>query len=161
MLLLSMFMDFNKEKKWNILLAEDNLAEAQLLKIAMEEAGLNALTNTILKHDGEGVIEALESNSIRFDLILLDLNMPRVAGKQVLDYLKYDFPAIKPVVLVFSNSTYEVDIQECLNLGADGYIQKPANFDELKVFCEVIRRSIEERKSIDVQYIKDSFPLMI
>lgn len=147
--------------KHTLLIAEDNMAELQLLYLAMEESGLEPLLSIDVAHDGEEAISAL-TNPLekQYNLILLDLNMPRVPGKGVLEYLRKHITAYRPIVIILSNSNRVDDIRECHELGSDGYLQKPHQYEELVVFFQVIRKSIEHTQSICIDYIRASQTLL-
>lgn len=147
--------------KYAVLIAEDNISELRLLHIAIEESGLGLFLAIDEAHNGEEAIIALtDPKKTRYDLILLDLNMPRVPGKDVLGYLRKHITAYHPMVIILSNSDRHEDIHECHELGADAYMQKPPRFDELVEFCGVIRKSIELKQCICIDYIKANYPLL-
>ena len=119
-----------------VLLVEDDPGDQKLVK--------RALSNQEMLHElhiavsGEEALEYLQRSkdgdkqSPRPDLILLDLNMPSMGGKEFLWCIKadYDLCAIPVVVLTISDS--EIDIQQCYGLHAAGYIQKPTTADEFQ-----------------------------
>lgn len=148
-------------KAHHLLLAEDNKAEQILFEVAMEDSGLAEVMNLSIAFNGEEAIEALDIKyATYFDLILLDLNMPKVSGKEVLKYLKVLNPVIKPLVIVFSNSDNITEIQECYRLGAQGYIQKPIDYEQLVHLCSVIQHSIKKAGFISMQYIEGHYPVV-
>jgi two-component system, chemotaxis family, response regulator Rcp1 len=116
-----------------ILLVEDNPADARLTLEALREGGVHSE----LYHAPDGV-EALaflqrqgsHAAAPRPDLILLDLNMPRKGGREVLAELKEnpDFRNIPVVVL--TSSTAEQDIRDVYSLNGNCYIKKPVDFAE-------------------------------
>lgn len=127
----------------NILLVEDNLADARLTMEAMKEAKVR---NTIWHvHDGEEALaflgrEVPYAQAPRPDLILLDLNMPRKDGREVLATIKVD-PRFKRIpVVVLTTSQAEEDILRAYNLNANCYVTKPVDLEQ---FLHVVR-SIEE-----------------
>ena len=127
-----------------VLLVEDDPGDQKLVK--------NALANQEMANElhivgtGEEALEYLQrSNSTdaqspRPNLILLDLNMPGMGGKEFLRHIKADddLCAIPVVVLTVSDS--EVDIQECYGLHAAGYIQKSATADEFQKLMEKLSK---------------------
>lgn len=125
-----------------ILVIDDDPADQFLVQEAMRTANLHY--NLRLVSDGDEAIEYLyhrgryaESRKApRPDLILLDLNMPRLNGRQVARAIKSDpnFRAIPIVVL--TTSRLDQDVEELYQAGVNSYIQKPANFDE---FTEALR----------------------
>jgi two-component system response regulator len=73
-----------------------------------------------------------QDNSVeRPDLILLDLNMPGMDGKQVLEKIKGDTAFKNIPVIVLTTSADNIDVERCYSLGASTYIQKPVSFDGL------------------------------
>jgi CheY-like chemotaxis protein len=120
-----------------ILLVEDNLddydAVARSCKAAHLEnpldwckSGREALD--YLRREGAYAESADQS---RPAIVLLDLNMPGIDGKKVLSVVKQD-PGLKGIpVVVLTTSTDGRDVQDCYDLGASTYIQKPVDFDQL------------------------------
>jgi CheY-like chemotaxis protein len=126
-----------------ILLVEDNPRDVQLTKRAFEKA---RITNPLhVAHDGEEALEFLfamgpyahRANVERPQLVLLDLNLPKKNGLEVLAELKTDKRTKNIPVIVLTVSTRDRDITECRRLGADTYIVKPVGFEN---FSEVTRR---------------------
>ncbi|MFA7270044.1 MAG: response regulator [Sterolibacterium sp.] len=131
------------DKPFDILLVEDEPADAHLVKLALKEGSLDCR----LHHAADG-IEALaylhgqgdaRPSAPHPDLILLDLNMPRMNGREFLAAVKADeqFAAIPVVVL--TTSSVERDVAAAYQLGAAGYITKPADmrqfFDDIHQLC--------------------------
>jgi CheY-like chemotaxis protein len=126
-----------------ILLVEDNPRDVQLTQRAFEKA---RITNPLqVAHDGEEALEFLfatgpyahRANVERPQLILLDLNLPKKSGLEVLAQIKSDRRTKNIPVIVLTVSTRDRDIAECRRLGADNYIVKPVGFEN---FSEVTRR---------------------
>ena len=117
----------------NILLVEDNPADARLVKEAMKEVKIN---NT-LYHVPDGV-EAMAflrrqgeySKMIRPDVVLLDLNMPRKDGRQTLKEIKADPDLRRIPVVILTVSDAEEDILKSYDLHANCYVTKPLNLEE-------------------------------
>lgn len=76
---------------------------------------------------------------VRPCLILLDLNMPGLDGRKVLQQIKSDKITFDIPVIVLTTSSDEIDINKCYELGASTYIQKPVGFDELLKAAEQIK----------------------
>jgi two-component system, chemotaxis family, response regulator Rcp1 len=123
----------------DILLVEDNLGDARLTQEALKES---KMLNT-LHHVKDGV-EAMEflrkegrhKDSPTPDIILLDLNLPRKDGREVLAELKA-MPRLKNIpVVVLTTSDAEQDIVMSYNLHANCYITKPVDLDK---FIEIVR----------------------
>lgn len=126
-----------------ILLVEDNLADARLTQEAMREAKVrNRLWHVT---DGVEAMAFLQqqgpyAQAPRPDLILLDLNLPRKDGRQLLAELKADDRFRRIPVVVLTSSAAEEDILRAYNLAANCYVTKPVDLDQ---FLKVIR-AIEE-----------------
>jgi two-component system, response regulator len=112
-----------------ILLVDDNDDDV--------EATLRAFKRTNLKNavvraaTGAEAIAMLRDRKVQPGLILLDLNMPGLDGRRVLAILKGDHELRKIPVVVLTTSSDERDIEECYQLGANTYIQKPVDLDGL------------------------------
>ena len=101
------------------------------------EAALRAFKRTNLKNaivraaTGAEAIAMLRERKVRPGMILLDLNMPGLDGRRVLAILKGDNELRRIPVVVLTTSADERDIEECYQLGANTYIQKPVDLDGL------------------------------
>jgi two-component system response regulator len=124
---------------------------------AVKEANLSEVISMEYAYDGEEAFEYLDTSKIigkKIDLILLDLNMPRVTGKEVLEKIKSD-PDLEHIpVIVVTNSDYKKDMIECYRLRADGYLQKPADFKKLVDFFISVKQSIEVKQKLSIYYIE-------
>ena len=125
----------------DILLVEDNDSDVLLTKMAFDAANLSPVFH--VAEDGEKALEFLEQvgkGEARPDLILLDLNMPRLNGKQVLEAIKTD-PALKRIpVVILSSSSAPRDVDECYDGHANAYVTKPSDFDDFVNVAEAIKR---------------------
>lgn len=119
----------------DVLVVEDNPADVELMHITLEELALPHRLQVVT--DGESALTAVRRCTPR--LLLLDLNMPRLGGLEVLAALRHERPGA-PVVVVFSSSAAEQDQQAALALGAAAYVVKPASFAEFSHrFADVLR----------------------
>jgi two-component system, response regulator len=118
-----------------ILLVEDNLSHALLARRAFE---MNRMGNNFRSLvGGMEALRYLFSDEPKPALVLLDLNMPRVDGLEVLRRLRADARTCSlPVVMLTSSGEFE-DRLNALEWGLDGYIRKPVNFSE---FVEIVRQ---------------------
>lgn len=122
------------EAKPRILFAEDNEDHAYLIRRCLEPIGVE-LTHA---WDGEGVLRALEAwSDARPALILLDINLPRLGGLEVLEKLRADSRWASTPVVIFSTSRLQADRERAYRAGANSYVAKPASFGE---FREVLVR---------------------
>lgn len=118
-----------------ILLIEDNLADQEMTRRALARA--NAAVKLEVVDDGEQGMDFLLRRDVYsgddtpvVDLVLLDLNLPRLTGKDVLLQIRQD-DAVKHVPLVvLSTSHAPEDIMESYRLGANSYLVKPSRFDD-------------------------------
>lgn len=130
-------------KKIEVLVVEDNEGDVRLIKEAF--SGSNVVNKFSVVSDGEQALDYLNKRgeyeaSTRPDLILLDLNLPKVNGFDVLSEVKSNINFQKIPVIIFSSSTSDSDIIRSYELKANSYISKPSDFDE---FLTVVR-TIEE-----------------
>jgi CheY-like chemotaxis protein len=126
----------------NILLVEDNPADVRLTEEALKEAA-NALTRLHVASDGAEALEFLHrqgahGNAPRPDLILLDLNLPRVDGRQVLAQVKSDPDLRRIPVVVLTTSPSEDDILHAYDQHVNSYIRKPVDLDEFFAVLKAI-----------------------
>ena len=126
-----------------ILVVEDNLGDARLILEGFKAA--HASSNITVVRDGVDAmaylrLEGVYANSVLPGLILLDLNMPKKDGREVLAEIKADEKLRRIPVLVFTISNAERDILEAYNLQANAFITKPIDLDE---FITVVK-SLEE-----------------
>lgn len=125
-----------------ILLVEDNPADATLTMELLAEA--KVLNRLHVVQDGEAALAYLRgtgayADAVRPDVILLDLNLPRMSGLQVLAEIKSD-PALKSLpVIVLTTSDVDNDIAEAYFNQAAAFVTKPVDLDR---FIEIVR-SIE------------------
>ena len=118
-----------------LLLIEDNRGDALLTREAFLCAKL--ANNLAIAADGETALAMLRRkgpylNQPVPDVILLDLNLPRMDGREVLQAIKSD-PNIQRIpVIVLTSSKAESDILKTYEIGANGYIVKPVTFDRLQ-----------------------------
>lgn len=126
-----------------VLLVEDNPGDIRLTQEAFKEG--RVFVNLTVANDGVEAMEILkgrgdQTGKRRPDLILLDLNLPRKNGREVLVEIKADEELRRIPVIVMTTSKAEQDIHRAYNLNANCYITKPVELDE---FLNVVR-SIED-----------------
>jgi two-component system, chemotaxis family, response regulator Rcp1 len=123
-----------------ILLVEDNAGDAQLMRIAFAEALPDARLSVV--SDGETAVRTLLGGGAPPDLVLLDLNLPRLSGHEVLASVRAaPDPAVRRVpVVVLSSSRAASEVERSYELGAASHIAKPHDMDELLAVAEAIAR---------------------
>lgn len=126
-----------------LLLVEDNPADVKLLKLGLEQAKIANHLQVV----GDGV-EAMaylrgeppHSNARRPDLILLDLNLPKKSGHQVLDEIKSD-PALRSIpVVILTSSEDRVDVERTYQSHANCYISKPVGLEGFLTILQSIEQ---------------------
>ena len=125
--------EHNSPKPINILLIEDNPGDAELVRIALEQAKL--YNQLLVVGDGEKAIALLRQQAPYEDiqkpeLILLDLNLPRKSGFEVLAEIKSDRELMRIPVVVLTSSQAEEDILKSYNLHANCFITKPLDLNQ-------------------------------
>ena len=126
-----------------ILLVEDNPGDVRLTREALREGKVH--NNLAVASDGVEAVRYLRregehAGAVRPDLILLDLNLPRMDGREVLAEIKAD-PALRHIpVVVLTSSQAEEDIARAYHLHANCYVTKPVDLDQ---FIHVVE-SIED-----------------
>ena len=132
-------------QKFHILIAEDDADDRYLFQTAFAEKGIKEQVEFV--HDGVELMQYLEKlfeekNASENSLpcfILLDLNMPKKDGKEVLQIIK-QHPIYKKIpVIVFTTTKNESEVRQCYELGANTYIVKPSSFESLMKVLEGIR----------------------
>ena len=124
-----------------ILLVEDSVADAKLFGLALEESG--STSEVMRAEDGDEALRMLtailDGDLPRPDVVVLDINLPRANGFDVLRRIKSD-PDLRTLpVVIFSTSRAEVDVAAAYACGASSYVVKPL---DLHRYMDVVR-SIE------------------
>src|SRR4051794_6054736 len=126
-----------------VLLVEDNPGDVRLTQEALKDG--RVLVNLSVAADGVEAMEFLRrrgshAGKARPDLILLDLNLPRKNGREVIEEIKADDDLRRIPVIVMTTSKAEQNIYKAYNLNANCYVTQPVDLDE---FLNVVR-SIED-----------------
>ncbi|MFF9909348.1 MULTISPECIES: response regulator [Streptomyces] len=117
-------------RPFDVLLVEDDIADAMLIEEALSERGTR---NLVQVTDGVAALEHLRApDSARPDLIVLDLNMPRMSGRDLLQVLKNDEALQTIPVVVLTTSSAPEDISGAYSSHANAYVTKPVNLDEFE-----------------------------
>jgi CheY-like chemotaxis protein len=124
-----------------ILLVEDNLGDVELTTLALEESQLSVHLSVV--GDGAEALDFLHhqqkyADVPRPDLILLDLNLPKKNGHEVLAAIKGEESLKRIPVVVLTTSQAEDDILRAYNLYASGYIPKPTRFDQFLIVIQTL-----------------------
>jgi chemotaxis family two-component system response regulator Rcp1 len=125
----------------NILLIEDSPGDVRLTREAFHEA--NEKVNMHVACDGVEAIDFLRkqgkfADASRPDLILLDLNLPKMDGREVLAHIKEDKDLKSIPTVILTTSAAQSDIVGSYRLQANCYLTKPVQFDEFEVLVKSI-----------------------
>lgn len=129
----------NSNDKPRILLVEDNPGDIRLTQEALKESNLDIHLDVV--SDGEQAVDFLThkgkyADAVRPSIILLDLNLPKKNGIEVLREIKFNDVLKKIPVIVLTTSDADHDISKAYGLHANCYILKPVDFDD---FAKVIK----------------------
>ncbi len=120
-----------KNKPLEILLADDDEGDRMIFQEAFQELKLKTEVRTV--NEGLELMEYLsKSEFIMPDMLFLDLNMPLKDGNECLKEIRSDSKFNDVIVVIYSTSSSEKDIQETFANGANVYIKKPSDYKELK-----------------------------
>lgn len=133
-------------KSYTIVMADDDPEDCLLVKDALSETGLRHDLRTV--SDGEELLDYLHRrndytsppSAPRPDLLLLDLNMPKKDGREVLRELKADPRLQRIPVVVLTTSTSEDDVSFCYDTGASSFCTKPVTFRGLVELMEILSK---------------------
>lgn len=127
----------------SLLVAEDDADDRVLLGDAFAESGVDVSLDFVA--DGVELMERLETLDSQPgpslpDLVLLDLNMPRMDGREALRAIRENERLRHLPVIVLTTSRAEMDIRVSYQLGANSYVSKPRRFDELITVLRSLER---------------------
>ncbi len=118
-----------------ILLVEDNPGDVKLTQMALENA--KVINNLHVVNNGKEALEFLfDQKQIKPDIVLLDLNLPIIDGREVLKKIKEDTNLKRTPVVILTSSKAEEDIIKTYDLHANCYITKPIDLEQ---FLNVIK----------------------
>lgn len=131
---------------YNILIVEDNTADVFLIRSAIKTADIKA--NLHLARDGEQAVrffEQVDSDPAApcLTLVILDINLPRKHGGEVLQQMRASRRCAKALVIAVSTSSSDQDRESMTNLGANEYFHKPSEYTEFMKLGEVIKALLE------------------
>jgi CheY-like chemotaxis protein len=117
-----------------VLLIEDNAGDVLLIKQVISQATFEAGIRVAL--DGEQALQILADSEFKPALIILDLNIPKVSGLDVLAHSKPTAP-----VVVFSSSSNPIEAQQAIEFGVREFVQKPSDFEE---YAKAVMKMIQD-----------------
>ncbi len=121
-------------KLLNILFVEDDSIEVMMFNRVIQKIGINH--KLIEANNGEIALEILNKKEIIPDIILLDLNMPKLNGIEFLKIIKNNEELKHVPIIIFTTSNNHRDISNCYKIGIAGYIIKPLKYDDYLVLVQ-------------------------
>ena len=116
------------KRELKILLIEDDTIELMKLNRAMLSLNMNHKVTEV--NNGEDALELLLNKQYYPDIILLDLNMPKINGIEFLSILKTNESLKFIPTIILTTSSNKKDLLECYNIGIAGYVQKPLKYQD-------------------------------
>ena len=140
----------NKQARrpWHVLIAEDNKSDVFLIQRALKKSGVDAQVH--IADDGEKAVRFFERADADTtapcpDLVLLDINMPRYKGGDILRKLRASSRCKNALVLIVTSSDSSRDREEMDSLGANGYFRKPSEFSEFMTLGQMVRDLLKRK----------------
>ena len=121
-------------KPVEVLLVEDNAGDTLLIQQTLAEGSIPVRVH--VARDGEQALQMLDDPEFNPDLIILDLNIPRIPGSAVLER----YHSKRTPIVIFSSSWNEAEISRAMELGAREFAQKPT---DLQAFSDVVCGMVE------------------
>lgn len=134
-------------KRMNILYIDDDAEDREIFRDAVLSIDQKIVLNTA--NDGLDGIKVLEELTVVPDFIFLDINMPRMNGKQFLIEIRQTIRLRTIPVIIYSTTTQPGEIELCKKLGAKDFLVKPDKFERLRsylteILCEETYKSNSE-----------------
>jgi CheY-like chemotaxis protein len=124
-------------KKLKIILVEDSISDVKLTQYALDQ--LTPAPELLHFSAGEDLFLFLDQTPYNnWSLILLDLNLPKMSGLEILQHLRRRHDMSRLPVVIFSSSKKDTDVLSCYEHGANAYVQKPLTLDDFDRAMEAI-----------------------
>ncbi len=123
-----------------ILLVEDDLGDARLTQEMIHDTGFPVSIDLV--RDGDQAIHALKeamSERSALDLVLLDLNLPKKSGHEVLEFIRENDETVDVCVIIYTGSTSPDDMFRARENKANGYLMKPTNAEQMEEMTRKFR----------------------
>ena len=129
-----------------ILIVEDDPDYADLILDIFDTEGVEG--EVVLMRDGQEIIDYLQKTDIdssngkkpQIDLIILDLNLPKIDGMEVLKFIKKNSKYCSIPVVILSTSSNPETIDEAYKNGANGYFTKPASYEDFVEKVQILKK---------------------
>ena len=141
------FASIDSTRQAHVLLVEDNPADASLVEEALSEARINCGLQIL--GDGKKAVDYIaqvEQNECPCpDLVMLDLNLPRLSGEEVLKRLRRSARCGSVQVLIITSSNVPEDRERVMELGATDYFRKPSTLEQFLELGPKVRHMLSQR----------------
>lgn len=125
-----------------MIVADDDSDDCLLLQNALDD--IDFPLQAIFMNDGSEVIDHLRTTNIPPKLVILDLNMPKITGMQVLEFINAKGLNYRIPVHVLSTSKTPTDKMKCTMLGAASYTVKPDNYHKLVDWLATLKQNLKQ-----------------
>lgn len=115
------------KKPLDILLVEDDIDDVDLLKEALNDNNVHYQMEVIM--EGDKVYSYLNKTECLPEIIVMDLNLPKTDGKEILQEIKSSTPLINIPIVVLTTSSSHEDIEYCYKMGINKFITKPSTIE--------------------------------
>lgn len=126
-----------------VLVIEDSKTDVFLIREALESAGVLAEIDVV--HDGQAALRFLDEEA-QPALVLLDLNLPKYSGREILRHIRTNLRMKDLAVLVVTSSTLSQDREDLAALGFEGYFQKPSDYAGFLTLGPLVKGLLEREK---------------
>ena len=123
-------------KLYHIVLVEDDPDDIELFKESLKDTQIPHQVHVIMQ--GDQVLDHLEKRKEKPDIIVLDLNVPKTPGKEILVLLKSSEVFKEIPVVILTTSSSKADMEFCMKSGAEKFITKPVNSDGFESMARTI-----------------------
>ena len=131
----------------SLIVAEDDRDDQLLIREAFEECDIDT-KDIVFANDGEELMDLLPKQENETTLILLDLNMPRKDGREVLKEIRANDKTRHIPIIILSTSQSSEDVKFTYKYGANTYFKKPSTFAELVSLCALVKEYWMEKAHI-------------
>jgi CheY-like chemotaxis protein len=132
-----------------VLIIEDSSTDVLLFREAISECDIEVVADIV--PTWSDAYELLNDGGLPFSLILVDLNLPVVGGKEIIRLIRGG--DMRVPIVVFSTSSSSVDIHSCYKNGVNGYVVKPYDIEQLfDDMCITFKWWLEVNKLVDERY---------
>lgn len=136
------------EKKICVLYADDDADDVELFQEILREIDRSILL--LYAADGLQALRVLREAIVLPDIVFLDINMPLINGKECLMEIRRDENLKTIPVVMYSTSSTEHELVQCLELGASDYLCKAANFNKLRENLESILKNLKSTQAYKI-----------